>query len=384
MFLNKFLIILLIISLGFWYSLVYSNFYKSLDFKFLTVSSKNIYPDSEKLNSTIVVFNSNTNISKYNFSWACEIETEFLYNKNDNYFFNVKLTDINCKNPNFYLQNNEKKYINANFKLNIITYFDLFNKFSDYNNATLTKLNNNLSKTKDKYKLFASIDNSNLNYDFIKKSRIHNEIEYQSSIIKEIQNKRNSKLLIPVSWYILPTRKDKIPNFSRNYRIDHTDWIHHGWDIDAPFWTPVIAVSDWIIIRVLKDFEYKDLYKIKKTWTITDEDKIINLDIYRWNQVWLKTSNWDVFIYAHLDEVYNNIENWSIIKKWIEIWTIWISWVPDKSYSDYHLHFEIQKNPHFKNNAWKNTYLDIMKWDWYFKWETREYILANQYNIFEN
>lgn len=381
---KKVILYLLILLLIFtWYKFVYSSFFVLEDIKLLNILSKNIYPNSQKLNSTIIVFNSNIDISKYSFQTFCKSDSEFLYKLNNNYFFSLKITDQNCTNSNFYLKDNNKIFPQTNFKLNIISYFDLFNKFSDYDTKYLVFLNKNISKIKWKYKIFASIDNSNINYDFVKKSRFYDEIDYQNSIIEIIKENRKWKYIIPIVWYSLPTRKDKIPNFSRSYRSDHTDWIHHGWDIDASFWTPVVSIDEGIIIRVVNDFKYSDLHKIKKTWEITYTEKLNNLDIYRWNQVWLKTSTWDIMIYAHLDKVFSDIKVWDIIKKWYPVWTIWITWVPDKSYNDYHLHFEIQKNPYNKDKAWKYTFLNYMSWDWYFKWKQIDYILKNQYNVFE-
>jgi hypothetical protein len=133
----------------------------------------------------------------------------------------------------------------------------------------------------------------------------------------------------------------------------------------------------------VRDFQFSDLSKLKKGENISYYDKVNNLDILRWNQVWLKTMKWDVVFYAHLDEVYDDIQVWNIIPRWYPLWTVWKTWVPDKDYNDYHLHFELRKNPYSIKNAWKYSLYDYMTWDWYFKWDTRESIKQKQYTIFE-
>jgi len=58
--------------------------------------------------------------------------------------------------------------------------------------------------------------------------------------------------------------------------------------------------------------------------------------------------------------------------------------VPEKEYKDYHLHFAIHKNPYNKVRAGKYDIEDYMKWDWYYKGESKEHILENQRNIFND
>jgi hypothetical protein len=123
------------------------------------------------------------------------------------------------------------------------------------------------------------------------------------------------------------------------------------------------------------------LNKIKRT-NLTFDQKTINLDILRWNQVWLQTARWDVVFYAHLRNIPKNLKVGQIVEPWTIFGEIWISWVPDRHYKDYHLHFAIMKNPF--DNKKKHSFLDYMKWDWYFKWKSLEYVLENQKNIFKD
>lgn len=368
-----------------WYTLVYSNFYKNDDIKFLDLSSKNIYINSNNLNSNIVYFNSTYDISLYKLYSVCPIESNFLYSNENIYAFNLKILDQNCKNSNFYLEDNNSKIIlNTNFKLNIIKDFDLYNRYTDYSFEYLSKVNKKIYSLRNKYKIFLNIEKNDKNLDFVKKSRYYKELDYNNKVVENILFQRQFKYEIPIAWYELPSKNiNKLPNWARPYRAAYTDWIHEWWDIDAPLWQEVVSIDGWIIVKVIRDFKFSDLWKIKMWSNITENDRIENLDILRWNQVWLKTMKWDVVFYAHLSKVYDDIQVWNIIPKWYPLWKVWKTWVPDKDYEDYHLHFELRKNPYSNYMVWKNTVYDYMNWDWYFKWETREYIKEKQYTIFD-
>lgn len=379
-------IVFFIVVLFFYYTIVNSWFYKNYEIDFFQVSSKNIYLDSEKLNNTIVVFKSKNDISNYKLYSICPLKSEFLYSKNWFNFFSLKILDKNCYNENFYLSDEKWNILtNTYFKLNLIKDFDLYNRFTDCNDDLLSKLNKKFLSEKNKFQLFASINNSNLNFDFIKKSRYYNEVEYNNEKIEEIIIKRQNKYLVPILWYKLPDGKNisKLPNSFRPYRASYTNAIHEWWDIDAPFGTKVISIDDGIIVKIVSDFKFWDLSKLKKDWNLTLKDKIKNLDILRWNQVWVKTMKWDVIFYSHLDKISENLKVGDVVKKWQILWTVWFSWVPDKNYTDYHLHFELRKNPYLIKNIWNNSEFDYMTWDWYFKWSTTKYILENQYKIFQ-
>ncbi len=380
------LIIFLLSWFFFYYTMVDSAFFKNVDIVFSGLSSKNIYLNSDKLNKNIIVFKSVDDISNYKISSICSTHTEFLYKKESLNFFSFSVLDKKCFNENFYLQNEKWDiFTNTHFKLNLISDFELYNKFTDIETKMLALLSSKYITEKNKFKLFASIDNTNPNFEYIKKSRHYDELEYNNSKINYIIEKRKKLYQIPISWYKLPDGKNpsKLPNSSRPYRASYTNAIHEWWDIDAPAGTKIVSIDDGIIVKIVKDFKFWDLSKMKKWDQITQKDKIMNLDILRWNQVWVKTMKWDVIFYSHLDKVNPDLQVWDTINRGQYIGTVWITWVPDKNYTDYHLHFELRKNPYKKENAWNNTLEDYMNWDWYFKWETKEYILQNQYKIFQ-
>ena len=363
---------------------VLSFFIKDSNIKAVYKLSDNIFLEDKNLNENIIIYKSEKNISDYSLHSTCDIESEFLKNKNNYYFFSLKYLNSNCNDWNVYLRNSDKQVIlSSETKLNILSKAKLFEKFIDYPNYYLNKLNNSLENTKNKYSLYSKLKkDSNTSLKLLEKNRKFLELEATKNNIEYILGKREEKYLIPVAGYSLPTRRDKIPDSNRPYRANYTDGIHHSWDIDAPFGEEVIALDDWIIVRVVNNWEWQDFTKLQY-WDLSKEQKRDNLDILRWNQIWLKTSKWDVVFYWHLNEVYKDIKVWDFIEAWTKMWTIWKTWVPDKSYDDYHLDFSIQRNPYDVTKAWEYSLEDYMTWNRYFKWADREFILNNQYDIFE-
>jgi len=372
-----FAIFLLIISFIF----LCSNFINiEKKISFYDYNSKNIFPDSKNLNSNIIIFKSNINISDYKIKTNCKNNLKFLWEKKDLYFFNFTLLDPNCDNPIFILSNWKEDFEKTKFELNIEKKSEIFLNVVDYSNNDLLKINRKILTEIQKYSKYKKIFQKSLAN--IKKNRFYKELIYKQNIINSIINRRSKKYEVPVKGYKIATWLNVIPNAGRPYRNEYTDWIHHWWDIIAPKWTPVSAIDDWVIIRVVENFDFEDISNMKKTWEISYTQKLRNLDILRWQQVWLKTSKWDVIFYSHLTIIYDNIKEWTFIKAWDNIWTIWKTWVPDKDYTNFHLHFPIMKNPYILNKVWKYSYEDIMAWDWYLKWETPDDIIIKQKNIF--
>jgi len=377
------IVFIFIVSTIFGATFVFGNFINfDKNISFIDSNTKNIYTDSKKLNTTLLVFKSNIDISNYSLKTSCYNSFTYIWSKKDLYFFNFKLKDNNCFNPNFILKNEKEIFSETSFKLNIKRKSDIFSLLIDYNNEDLNKLKIKIDNKIKKYLIYRSVLNNNDNFWLLKKQRLLKELEYKQKILVSILNRREFKYNSPVKWYKIPTNLNIIPNSWRPYRSHYTDWIHHWWDIMAPKWTSVQAIDDWVIVRVVRDFIFEDLKKIKKWKDITKLDKLRNLDILRWNQIWLKTAKWDVMFYSHLDEVYDNIKEWKKIYIWQDLWTIWITWVPDKSYTNYHLHFPIHKNPYNIKKAWKYSWQDYMNWEWYLQWLSADEVIRQQRNIF--
>lgn len=363
-------LIVVIFSIISWYSLVFAWIWDNT--KIIAKSSNNIFTSSLYLKKIDILFSSRDDLSDYTIKSDCSIFSKLKNKHKNNYLFELKVFDKECKSKNFYLSNSKNENI-FSFELNIISNFDLLSILIDLDDKTLIRIKNNLDK---KIKNF-SIGNTNK----LDKTRSLNEMVYNRDIVNYIIEQRKSKYIIPIDNKIMPTKASKLPNSGRPYRADYTDWIHEWWDFDWIIWDNVYAIDDWIIIRIVPNFDFSFFNKIKRWDNLSTLDKMKNLDILRWNQVWLKTSKWDIAFYSHLDNIYSNLQVWDIVKKWQFLWTIWISWVPDKSYDDYHLHLELRKRP----DITKKTYdiYDYMSWNWYFKWKNSKYILENQNNIFE-
>ncbi len=345
-----------------------------------------IYVDNKNLNQSFIIYISDINISNYKLFSKCTKNTNFVRSYKNLYIFKITNFPKNCIDTNVYLQwKFGKIYKNTKFHFKIIKKEELISKYIDYSDEQLKKLKkefkNKLSKI-PKIEPFAFKKASYIDKIYMTKTLFEKQIYiYKISLINKILILRKNKYIIPITWKKLPIRRDKIPNAGRGYRSHYTDWIHHGWDIDSPLGTPVIALDNWIIVRIV-DWSWSDFSKIKYWKNLTKLDKERNLNILRWKQVWLKTMKWDVVFYSHLENIPENLKIWDYIWVWTKLWEVNISWVPDKSYNDYHLHFSIQKNPHIISKAWKYTYDDYMLWDWTVKWMKKDEIISWQKKFF--
>jgi murein DD-endopeptidase MepM/ murein hydrolase activator NlpD len=369
-----------LITISFW---VVTVFWTDLIFDAkiskIQILGKNIFLDGKSLSSTYIFYTSKIDLSKYKLKSSCNISSKLSWKIWEVYSF--KITYLNeCFYWLTYLQTPNKTILkDSRVKLKVFSKARLFDLFVDRNDKSLLNIKSNIENNILKFSK-QEVEDNLLKLQINRKI---SELKYQKSFLEEIINSRKQKYISPVLWYNISKNKSKIPNARRPYRKNYTDWIHHWWDISAPLWTPTVALDNWKIIRIVSDFVYKDLDKLKKTANLTFEDKLNNLDILRWNQVWLKTSSWDVVFYSHLDEVSYNLRVWDLVKKSTILWKVWNSWVPDRNYKHFHLHFAIQKNPYLRNKVWKYTFMDYMKWDWYFKWKSLEYVAENGNDIFK-
>lgn len=359
-----------LIAIILWYGLVFAR--PNVVNDSLSSLSNTIFLNStNSLNQNTLVLTTSDSIWTFSISWDCSINSTFKYSEWSNHYFDISIWDKNCqKNDVEVVFKNKNKTLKTSFK--IIKDYDLYFKYLDYSTEDLEKM---YFWLKEELKNFEKNRNS-------KQVRNYLEIEYFEKFFENILEKRKQKYITPVKWLKLPKRETKVPNSPRPYRSWYTDWIHHGWDFDAKKMTPSIAIDDGIIIRVVKWFTASDFLKIQKK-NMTEEIKLKNLDILRWNQVWLKTMKWDVAFYSHFEEISPNIKVWSILKKWDYIWKIWATWVPEDGYSDFHMHMALHKNPLDTSKSWNYSFMDIMAWPWYFKWQTASYVLTSQYDIFQ-
>ncbi len=379
---------LLVLTIVIWfYSLVLSNFSNILEnTKVVFKNNPNIYLDSKDLNTSFVVFTSDVNLSWYKLFSECTDKTKFVKKEKNMFVFKIEDFSLDCNNPNVYLKSKFGRiYKNTKINFNLIDRTRLLREYLDYSTNQLEEYKKDnkykqtkLSVNKDRFILAWYIEKLYITRPWFEKL----ELIYKNNIIDQILKARKNKYILPVIWAKLPKRPDKVPNFWRWYRAHYTDGIHHGWDIDSPLWTPLVTIDDGIIVRNLKDWKWENFAGIKYWKNLTKTDKARNLDILRWNQIWLKTMKWEVVFYSHLTDIPENIKKGDFIRKGTYIWKIGITWVPDKTYNDYHIHFPIQVNPYIISKAWKNVYLDYMLWDWKTKGKTPEYVMQNQAQFF--
>lgn len=368
-----------VISILFGYTLVFAWNGTKIEFK----SSSNIFLDSLSLNKTQVIFSSKSWIDNLKVYWDCWVNGKLITQNSYLYWYELKFLEKNCDKTNAKVVFDfwDSK-LTTSYDIN--SRFNLYNKYLDYSTIYLSKSIINLSKAIDVLSWYKIYDNSIHNnlYDFKSNNRRLEELEYMKWFLQKIIDDRTQKYKIPLKDGRMSTLSSKLPNAWRPYRADYTDWIHEWWDFDWDFWETVYSIDNWIVVRVVDTFYFSDFDNIVRWDNLTNLERRKNLDILRWKQVWIKTMKWDLAFYSHLDSVFWDISEWDVVMKWQPLWTIGITGVPDKNYSDYHLHLELRKNPYINDNAWKYSFIDYMWWDWYFKWEKESYILENQDNIF--
>lgn len=377
---NRKIFLSLFSTLIFWvifsYSLVFA--WPLLNLESSYALSNNIILGDDFLWENKIVIKSNDKAEDFQFLWECMASSKLLKTDWSTHLFSVKVNDNSCNKDKIEVMF-KTSYKTLKYEFKLIKPYNLYNKYLDFSN---NDLNRNLSQIKSEISAI-SLDNVNDPENKYKNNRKIEELKYFEKFFSDIIEKRNQKYLVPLKWIKAPSRETKVPNSRRPYRSWYTDWIHHWWDFDAKKWTSILSIDDWIVIRVVNWFSPSDFWKLKRTWDITEKDRLVNLDVLRWNQVWIKTMKWDVIFYSHLEDIFTNIKEWILIKRWQPIWTIWATWVPEEWYSDFHLHMAIQKNPLITANAWKYSFVDIMAWPWSFKWKTAKYSLENFHNIFE-
>ena len=268
--------------------------------------------------------------------------------------------------------------------VSIVTESELMNTFSDFSDTRLQKLFTALNKQIQKQTKTIEISDWSSS-QLLAYQRKWGELNYTKNIVENIITKRSQKYLVPVAWYTIGDNhpSNRVPNALRPYRAAYTDGIHHGWDVGSELWEEVISIDDGVVVRVVADFDWSDFDRIIYREDASYEEQVKNLDVLRWKQVWAKTSRGDIVLYSHLDDIYSHIVEGSVIRKWQPLGTIGITGVPDKNYTDYHLHFAIHKNPYNDSMVGKYTIDDYLYWDWYYKWASQEVVYRGQSELFE-
>lgn len=346
---------------------------------FLDASSNTAYIDSEELQTILVKFESNTDISNALIHSSCSASSKFMKSIWELYYFSVSLLE-KCDKKSFSLKLDPNITNKSLFYLTWEKETEIYSLLIDYSSSKIEKVKKTIESKLSKQ--LVDKHSQAVTFNLLKKQRIIKELEYKKNIITAILNSRSSKYSVPVQGYKIATELNVIPNAARHYRKGYTDWIHHGWDIMAPKGTAVTAIDNGIIIRIVRGFSFEDISNIKKGAWIDEVDKLRNLDILRGNQVWLKTSKGDVIFYSHLEDVSDDISEWQLVSVWDYMGTIWITGVPDKDYKNYHLHFAIHKNPYTKKGNSPYLFEDYMKWDWYLKGLSADDVVREQKNIF--
>jgi len=366
---SYYILLFLLLQLGIHHVSSWSFSREESEVRFVSTSHKSIILIEDFLPRVYVTFEAYKDISHFEIASKCAIKTEFLTQDMGMYSFALSFRDTSCRNNHFFLKDTENRIVEGtHFSFTFFTQADLYAYFTDFSSEDLQEL---VSRLK-----YIALENG---------GKTQERVDILTTIIEKILVGREKKYLIPVPGYALPDGRNisKFPNRPRPYRAGYTNGIHEGWDIDAPNKSGIVAMDDGVILRKIDNFEWKDFDRVVKTGEISEEQKVQNLDILRGNQLWLKTLKWDVVIYAHLDSIGEDVREWDIVKRGQKLGKTGITGVPDVNYRDYHLHFEVRKNPRLPKKEGRYTIRDMMEWEWYFFGDDLQTVLQKQYSIFE-
>ena len=349
--------------------------------RFLSDLWRTVYLDHEILRSVIIVFSSEQDLSNYDIHSTCNTHSEHTFSYRNLHFFSLTYLDEHCDNQTIALKNDDMIISRSLGTLNFSSLADELAVLLDKDDATLSSLDADIARRLRPVGIFRNYQRplslETLPNHFKKYQAL--ELQYKRSMISLIQEWRTQKYISPVPGYHIERQANKVPNAGRPYRAGYTDGIHHGWDIDAPLWTPVVALDDGIIVRVRDGFVAEDFGKIVYGDNLSYTQQLENLDILRGNQVWHKTLKWEVIFYSHLQDVSDELEDGMFIERGTYIWTVGITWVPGTWYEDFHLHFDVKMPPFTAGREGTYTLMDYMKWPWSGKWQS----LAEVYDLID-
>jgi len=145
-----------------WYGFVFGwNLVFNPDIKYVGTSSQRVYLDDSELATTILVYQSNIDISQYTVVSSCKIKSQFLESYKSLYFFELDYSsDVQCKNGNIVLQAGTEKIISTITKLELENTLSEMKKFIDYSPADLQNFANAIQAEQKKYSIYKNYKNA--------------------------------------------------------------------------------------------------------------------------------------------------------------------------------------------------------------------------------
>ena len=349
--------------------------------RFVSDLWRTVYLDNERLRSLIVVFSSEQSLSQAAIHSVCNTDSRYIFSYKHLYFFYLTYLEDTCSNTTIALRHDDVILSRSIWSLKFSSKSQEYSSLLDMSDASLASMDADIARKLRPVGVYRNYQRplslETLPNHFKKYQAL--ELQYKRSFIAHIQAWRTQKYISPVPGYHIQRQANKVPNAGRPYRAGYTDGIHHGWDIDAPLWTPVVALDDGIIVRVRDGFVAADFGKIVYGDNLSHEQQLENLDILRGNQVWHKTLKWEVIFYSHLQDVSDELEDGMFIERGTYIWTVGITWVPGTWYEDFHLHFDVKMPPFTPGREGTYTLMEYMKWPWSGKWQS----LAEVYDLID-
>lgn len=324
--------------------------------------NSHVIPGDPKLGNTVLVVSAPTSMEGIHTITSCEHTESILYKKPSDDIRTTYVIELrfpaSCSTTSISIGDQEHIFTDTSLPLQLKSLSQLEDALINTNSTELLVLMRKESMPSDGTGMTIVQKLERLKTLYL---NLHTVLE--SDIAARIlRDREDTRYISPVVGYGLPSKEVLIPGAGRPYRRDTTDGIHHGWDIMAPFGTPVQSLAEGKIIRIKNNWSWDDFNALKKG-NITTDDRLTNLDIFRGNQIWLQTMDGNVTFYSHLSKISENITVGSHVDGGTYLGNIGRSGVPDRNYKNLHLHFEVQQNP-FHEDMKRPNYLDIMRWEY--------------------
>ena len=157
--------------------------------RFVTSASQTVYLDNDSLNSTVLVYQSNIDISDAAITSLCDISSELLTQSKWVYFFRVDYSQAgDCKNGNIVLSLWEDDYVNTIHTLNLVNDVDIYSIFIDYSSEKIKQYQEELHAEIQDYSIYKNYDGKDIikYYPFFTRQKIYQNAVYKNSIINDI------------------------------------------------------------------------------------------------------------------------------------------------------------------------------------------------------
>lgn len=224
-----------------------------------------IIPGDSKLGSTLLLVSAPKAAQDIHIVSECQHSDSVLYTTGGTSNLMISVIELDfqspCESPTIAIADSEHTFTDTVFRLPLTTTSAITDSFINTNSEDLLSImraSAPLHENGTGSTMVQKIEHIGALYQNLSTTL---KSELASSILHD---RDDVKYISPVQGHVLPTQNNKIPGSGRPYRKDTTDGIHHGWDIMAPYGTPVRALSKGKIVRIIDNWTWDEFASMGK------------------------------------------------------------------------------------------------------------------------